>query len=56
MALIKQDLNSDDRYVKMKAKYDGRCAECTDHIQADDPIVWDTKESKAYCECCGDEL
>lgn len=44
-----------DRYIKMRAKYSGKCAECGDRIYEDDSIVWDTKEKKAYCESCGEE-
>lgn len=38
------------------AKFDGRCAECGDDIQAGDTVVFDTEERKIYCEACGEDV
>lgn len=54
MVLIRQNLN-EDRFIQMEARYDGHCAECEEDIVEGDPIVWDIKERKAYCETCGKE-
>jgi len=56
MAVHEQNLNQDDRYIQMHATYSGECAECEDHISTGDLIYWDTKEHKAYCLNCGEEL
>lgn len=55
MSLMKQDL-SDSRYIRMESRRDGKCAECEGDITEGDPIFWDPKEYKAYCEPCGKEL
>ena len=56
MTLLKDDLSSDPRYIRMKAKRDGKCAECGDFLEEGTTIIWDTQEYKAYCEPCGEEL
>ncbi len=47
---------SDNDCFWMKAKRDGECAECEDLIAVGDDIVWDTKEYKAYCSTCGQDV
>lgn len=36
------------------AKFDSKCAECKDHIQEGDRIVYENR--KAYCKECGVEV
>lgn len=46
----------DERYVRMRAKYPGECFECEDDILEGDDMIWDTKDFKAYCTDCGEQL
>jgi NAD-dependent SIR2 family protein deacetylase len=56
MTMHRTDIN-DERYIKMRSKLEkSRCYECSETIYESDPIVWDTKERKAYCEECGKEF
>lgn len=55
MTLHAHQSESDAPYW-MKAKKDGKCAECRAEIYEGDKIVWDPKEYKAYCETCGEDV
>ena len=43
------------RYVKLPAKYEGRCRGCKGMIRVGEAMVWDTREKKTYCPECGME-
>lgn len=46
----------EDKPHIMRAKRDGKCAECGEDLFEGDDIVWDPKERKAYCTTCGEEV
>lgn len=56
MTMQKGNLDEEDRYIQMQAKRDGKCSECSERIYERDDIIWDTKEYKAYCAVCGEDL
>lgn len=55
MSFHKTDIN-DDRFIPMDARFNSKCRECEEDILEGDPIIYDTKEKKAYCVPCGKEL
>lgn len=48
----------DDRYVKITARFDGRCnsEECRVPLKRGDTVWYDVEERKIYCEECGATL
>jgi hypothetical protein len=50
-----KDMNS-QRYIRMRSRRDGHCAECEQDIVETEFIIWDTQEFKTYCLSCGEDL
>ena len=44
------------RYFTMAAKFDSKCSECEAEIEKGDNMTFDSKDRKAYCSACGEEL
>ena len=41
---------------KIVAKYDGRCAECREPVEAGDDVYFDSADRRVYCESCGEHM